>query len=174
MKNGRLIVIYLIFVIAQIILNNVFNLSQYILISFLPAMIVCLPSRYNTGINLGIAFVIGFIVDFFSTGMIGMSSMALLPVALARNSLLSLIFGEEYFTRREDMLSDIQGFRRTLACVEISLILYLSVYIFVDSAGTRPFGYNLLKFIISFLICSAASVFIISNFSTKDSRSRWD
>lgn len=174
MRNSGLIIIYLIFIVAQIILNNVFNLSQYIILSFLPAMIVCLPSQSNTGINLLIAFAIGFIVDFFSTGMVGMTAVALLPVAFVRNTLLTFIFGEEYFSRRDDIMSDIQGIRRTIICVEISLLLYLLIYIIVDSAGTRPFGFNLLRFLISFIICSGASIFILQNFSSKDSNSRWN
>lgn len=174
MRNSGLIIIYLIFIVAQIILNNVFNLSQYIILSFLPAMIVCLPSRSSTGINLLVAFAIGFIVDFFSTGMVGMTAVALLPVAFVRNSLLTFIFGKEYFSRRDDIMSDIQGIRRTIICVEISLLLYLLIYIFIDSAGTRPFSFNLLRYLISFIICSGTSIFILQNFSSKDSKSKWN
>ncbi len=172
MKNSGLIIIYLIFIVAQIILNNVFYLSQYIIISLLPAMIVCLPSQSNTAINLLVAFAIGFAVDFFSTGMVGMTVAALLPVALIRNFLLTFIFGEEYFSRRDDITSDVQGVRRTIICVELSILLYLLIYIIIDSAGTRPFGFNLLRFLISFLICSGASFFVLNILPPKNSRSR--
>lgn len=174
MRNGGLVIIYLILIVIQIILGNVFNLSQYVIVSFLPAMVVCLPSRNNTVVNLLIAFGMAFVVDFFSTGMLGMTAVALLPVALVRNALLTLMFSQEYFSRRNDLVSDVQGLRRTLVCVEISIVLYLLIYIIVDSAGTRPFGFNLLRFIISLTVCSLVSILIVSNFSPKEHKDRWD
>lgn len=174
MKNGGLVITYLIIIVAQIILNNVFNLSQYVILSFLPAMVFCLPSQSNTAINLLVAFVIGFVVDFFSTGIVGMTAVALLPVALIRNPLLTFIFGSEYFSRRDDIMSDTQGFRRTMVCVEISLFLFLLVYVIIDSAGTRPFVFNLLRFLISFILCSGVSIFILNIFSSRSYKGRWN
>ena len=52
----RYILTYLILLVIQIILGDLLNLSQYVVICFLPVMILSLPITYNTTQLLVISF----------------------------------------------------------------------------------------------------------------------
>ena len=75
---------YLILVVAQVLICNYFHVTQYVMLSILPAMILCLPPKCGTTASLLIAFVTGLAVDFLADGVPGLNAMALLPVAMLR------------------------------------------------------------------------------------------
>jgi len=151
--NGRINLTYVLLLAALIVISSIFNFSQYVLLTFLPAMIMCLPVTVSTVSALFIAFFSGFAIDFFSTGLMGLSSAALLPVALLRIPILKLIFGSEIFARRENLSIKKHGQGKIIATIIVFTSIYLLAYIIIDSAGTRTFLFNTTKFICS-LICS--------------------
>ena len=84
MKNGRFILLYLVLTLVQILLCNFFGLSRYMLVSVLPVLILMLPLGTGSIIAMLIAFATGFAVDIFSNGMLGITPLALVPVAFSR------------------------------------------------------------------------------------------
>ena len=94
---------YFLLFLAQAVLWNYFNFSQYIVIAILPAMILCLPISRSTAEAMLIAFVTGVAMDFLVTGQLGLTSFALVPVALIRRGVISLVFGSELFARGEEL-----------------------------------------------------------------------
>ena len=84
MKNYRFILVYLIMVVVQVLLDNFFPLSRYVLISVLPALILVLPVDTRPIAAMLLSFALGLVVDFFSNGMLGMSSLALVPVVVTQ------------------------------------------------------------------------------------------
>lgn len=173
MKERSLFISYAVVLIVQIVLNVFLNLSQYVVISFLPAMIVCLPTRYKTFLVLPLAFAAGFAADLFAGGTVGLSACALLPVAFTRKAMLNVFFGKEYFSRREDIASDTHGYVRTNMCFAFELLLFLLIYVTVDGAGMRPAGFNALRILVSFVVNLAASQVVLLIFASSESSARW-
>ena len=170
MKQGRYLLFYILLVIAQILLNNYLNLTQYVVVTLLPAMIMSLPQRLNTPFALLIAFGVGFAVDFLSTGMLGLTCAALVPVALIRLPLMHLVFGVEIFERQESVSISRHGIWKIALTLALALLPYLVIYIIADGAGTRPMWFNLIRLLLSTLIGTAISLLVFEILSSEDSR----
>lgn len=155
---------YIIVLIAQILLWNYCNFTQYLTVVFLPVMILCLPISKGTIHALVTAFVSGLVVDFFASGMLGLTSLALVPVALARRSVIRLVFGQEVFSRGEDISIQRQGIPKMMLSILIVTAMFLFIYIWADGAGTRPLWFNAARFSISLLAGALLSAVIVNIF----------
>ena len=155
MTNGRRIVTAVALCLAQILLSNYLYLSHYLVLNLLPLVILSLPESRNVNIAMLIAFVAGFAVDFASSGILGLSSASLLPVAILRFPILSAVGGEEYMVHRD---SPPVGHLTTrgvfLATLSAAAVFFLC-YVFIDAAGTRPLWFNLTRMPLS-SVASAA------------------
>lgn len=152
MKDSYNRIVFVCLCVVQLLLNNFFAPGQYLLLTFLPLSILLLPLKFNTVRTLFIAFATGLSVDFLSSSSIGISACALLLVALLKNPVLYLASGEELFSNHDASPLGYLDFRKTLLSSFILCALYFSVYVWVDAAGTRPFGFNALRW-----LCSTAA-----------------
>ena len=89
----RFVISFIAMIAIQIMLGGLLNLTQYLVISILPVMIICLPITFSTSRVLLVAFLTSLVVDFFTDGAMGLSAVALLPVAVTRYALIRLVFG---------------------------------------------------------------------------------
>ena len=169
----RYIFTFLILLVIQIILGDLLNLSQYVVICFLPVMILSLPITHSTSRLLAIAFACGLAVDFFTNGMLGLCTCALLPVALARNTLIRLVFGSELLSRQEDISIHKQGGGKVLLAILLATTLYFAVFIPVDCAGTRPLSFMALRLLISVALSSAVSYYVAGVLAPREA-DRWN
>lgn len=151
---------FILLFLAQVAVWNYFNFTPYLFVVFLPALILCLPLGYGTVRTMLIAFVVGLAADFLVSGQLGMTSFALVPVALMRQSVVRLAFGSELFARGEDLSFHRQGWQKFLLCTAILTAIYLLVHIWVDSAGMYSLGFCAIKFGISLPVSSALSMAI--------------
>ena len=126
---------YILLFLAQVAVWNYFNFTQYLWLVYLPALILCLPLEYGTVRAMVVAFLSGLAADFLVTGQLGMTSLALVPVALMRQSVVRLVFGSELFARGEDLSFHRQGWQKFLLCIVILTSIYLIIHIWVDGAG---------------------------------------
>ncbi len=149
MKNSRYILLYILLIFAQVLLWNFCTFSPLLTLVILPTMIIFLPVNQETVVSMILAFVIGFCSDFLADGMLGLSSFALVPVALSRKWVIRLMFGSEVFARNEKITLGSGNFTRTLVSMVIAETIFLACYIWADGAGLRPAGFNLLKLLVS-------------------------
>lgn len=163
---------YVLLFLAQAALWNYGNFSQYLLIVFLPAMVLCLPLSRGPVYTMAIAFVTGLAMDFLVTGQLGLTSLALVPVALLRRPVIALAFGSELFARGEDLSFHRQGWLKFVPCVLLLTAVFLLVFLWADSAGTRPLWFNALKFGVSLVVSSALGVFV-AYLMLEESAERW-
>ena len=163
------VILYILMVIGQVIMCNYTYLGPYIMLSMLPAMILCLPTKFSTITCMFIAFASGFTVDWLSEGLIGINIASLVPVALARNGVIKIFLGEDLITRGDRFSFRKNGTLKISAAVIIMLTIYLGIYIFLDGAGSRPSLFNLTKFALS-LPCSFIISLIVINVLTPDDR----
>ena len=69
--NQHFGILYILLLICQIILCNYSPLGPYIMLSILPAMILCVPLKIGVIGCMLIAFGSGLAVDWLSEGLIG-------------------------------------------------------------------------------------------------------
>ncbi len=160
MKRGQFTLVFLLMLVAQALLNNYFGLARYVLISVLPVLILMLPHRMGTIAAMLVAFASGFAVDFFSTGMLGISSLALVPVALVRGLVLDLVFGEEYSSRDEELSLDRFGILKMALAILILCAVFFLVYVWADSAGTVGFWRAVLRWLLSVIVSTPVCVYV--------------
>ena len=126
---------FLLLFIAQVMLWNYFNFTPYLFIVFLPAMLLCLPIERGTVRMMFLAFVLGLVADFLVNGQLGLTSLALVPVAAVRRGVIRLVFGQELFVREEQLSFRRLGWLKFIWSILLLTGIYLIIYIAVDSAG---------------------------------------
>ncbi len=161
MRRSNFFLVYLLLVVAQILICNYFHLTPYVTLSLLPVMVLCLPIRVSTTVALFIAFATGLSVDLLAEGLLGLNTLALLPVAFIRMPLIRLIFGEDLISRKEDFTVRKNGIGKVTLAILLVQALFLLLYIWADGAGTRPFWFNALRFGASLAAGYAAAIIVI-------------
>lgn len=170
--RGRYWLIYLLIAATQVLLGNFLNLGQYITVCLLPVLILSLPLGYGGAALMGIAFATSLAVDFLTHGILGLSTVALLPVAAGRRLLVSAVFGGELFSRGEDISLRKQGLPKMALAILIATAVYMAVFVWVDAAGTRSTGFCVLRWLLSTLVSTAAQLLLTGLLSNRED-GRW-
>ncbi len=161
--------IFIILLICQVLLCNYTNLGPYVMLTMLPAMILCLPTRINAAACLVIAFACGFATDWLADGLLGLNVAALLPVALIRKGTIRIFFGEDLIVRNDSFSIRKNGLGKVSFALVMLTAIFLAVYIFLDGAGTRPFWFCAIKFGVS-LVCNWGLGLLVIKALTTDDR----
>ena len=138
--------LFSLMLICQIMLCNFSPLGPYVVLSMLPAMILCVPLTVSTIGCMFIAFASGLTVDWLSEGLVGLNAAALIPVALMRKGIIRIYFGEDLIDRGDSFSFSKFGTAKVSAAILTSLTLFLIAYVILDGAGTRPLWFNLACF----------------------------
>ena len=138
MRKSGFWVAYFLLLVAQILLSNYFLFTPYITLSILPVMVLCISTRIAPYVCMLIAFGSGLMVDWLSEGVLGLNAFALVPVALLRNPVIHLVYGEGLFTRKEDFTVKGHGVRQGGLALLMVQAVFLVIYIWADGAGIRP------------------------------------
>ena len=123
--NTQILFVFLL--ICQIALCNFAHLGPYIMLSILPAMIMCIPLSIGTAGCMLIAFISGLSVDWLSEGLIGINAASLIPVALARKTLIRVILGEDMINRMDSFSIRKNGLGKILTLMIAAGIIFLAI-----------------------------------------------
>ncbi len=167
--NQNFGILYSLLLICQLLICNFSPFGPYVMLSMLPTMILCIPLTVNTIWCMIIAFASGLAVDWLSEGLIGLNAASLIPVALARKSIIRLFFGEDLIARSDSFSFSKFGTMKVSAALVTSLAIFLCIYIILDGAGTRPIWFNLSYFAVS-LICNWFLALLVTRILTPDDR----
>ncbi len=167
--NQNFGILYSLLLICQIILCNFSPLGPYILLTMLPAMILCIPLTVSTVGCMLIAFASGLAVDWLSEGLIGINAASLIPAALVRKGIIRLFFGEDLLSRKDRFSFNKYGTAKVSAALIASSALFLMFYVTLDGAGTRPTWFNLVYFSAS-LLCNWPLALLVTHILTPDDR----
>lgn len=165
--NTQILFVFLL--ICQIALCNFAHLGPYIMLSILPAMIMCIPLSIGTAGCMLIAFISGLSVDWLSEGLIGINAASLIPVALARKTLIRVILGEDMINRMDSFSIRKNGLGKILTLMIAAGIIFLAIYVALDGAGTRPFWFNVSRFWLS-LAANALLAILTADILSPDDR----
>lgn len=144
--NRNFRTLYILLLVFQIILCNYSNLGPYVMLSMLPAMVLCIPLSVGTPLCLLIAFLSGLSVDWLSEGLIGLNTSALLPVAVLRRPFISSFIGEDLIVRKDNFSIRKNGFSKIFFALLASTAIFMCLYVFLDGAGTRPLWFSAARF----------------------------
>lgn len=169
MRRTYFNITFILLAIVQMVICNYFQFTPLITLSILPAMILCVPLSINTPICMVIAFATGLSVDWLAEGIIGLNAASLLPVALARKTIIRLLIGEDLVVREESLSFRKNGFEKISIALLVSYGIFFFLYIILDGAGLRPFWFNLLRFIFSILL-SMILALVTAGSLTQDDR----
>lgn len=161
---------YVLLTVAQMVLSNYFHFTPYMMITILPVMVLCIPTNVGTVKAMLIAFATGLAVDFFAEGTLGINAMSLVPVALLREPVIGMFFGNEPFEQKESVTVRKYGYARVSIAIILTTVLFLLIYILADCAGTRPLWFVFTCLGLSTLASSLASVCIINLLIHEDRR----
>ena len=159
----------LILVFAQALICNFLHISNFLTLSILPVLVLCLPTRYSTTHALVAAFLIGLAVDFMAEGVMGLNVFALVPVGLARRKICNAIFGEELVARMDDFSVKKYGVAKVALALAAVQAIFLIFYIWADGGRSWPASTNVFRFLISFLAGMAVSL-PLANMLTREGR----
>lgn len=168
--KGNFTARYLILLLVQLLLCNYFRFTPYVMLSILPVMVLCIPTRVNTITGMLIAFATGLAVDFLAEGVVGLNTFALVPVALVRRGLVSLVFGDELIKRGENFSMRKFGPIKVIFVIFIVQTVFLLLYIWADGAAARPFSFSFWRYIASVAAGTILSIFVADVLSPHDRR----
>ena len=161
--------LYTLLVVGQIILCNYSDFGPYVMLTMLPAMVLCMPTGMSTITTMVIAFFTGLSVDWLAEGLLGLNAAALVPVALARKQIIRIFLGEDILSRGDRFSYRKNGFAKISAAHSLCIILFMAVYITLDGAGTLPLWFCLTKGGIS-AACSFILAVIVTNILCADEK----
>ena len=161
--------LFTLLVIGQVVLTNYSQLGPYVMLSMLPAMILCIPPGISTIAGMVIAFASGLSVDWLSEGLLGLNAAALVPVALMRKGIIKLFLGEDLIVRGDRFSYKKNGFAKVSTANAVCLIIFLGLYIILDGAGTLPAWFCFAKGGVSF-VCNFLLAIIVTNILSPDDR----
>lgn len=170
MKTGQnFSILYALLLVCQIVLCNYVALGPYIMLTLLPAMAMCIPLSVSTPVCMIIAFGSGLAVDWLSEGLIGINAAALIPVALLRSTFIRIFLGEDIINRKDSFSIKKNGVGKISIAMATATAVFLSIYIFLDGAGTRPFWFCAARFGAS-LAANTLLALIVTDILTPDDR----
>ena len=169
MKNQFFGILYILMVIAQMIICNYFQFTPYIILSILPAIILCMPLTIRTPLCMAIAFASGLAVDWLAEGLIGINAASLVPVALARKTIIRVFLGEDLIARSDSFTFKKNGVAKISIALIVALTIFFAIYITIDGAGMRPTSFNAIRLIAS-VVCSFILSLIVTAVLTPDDR----
>ena len=152
---------YILLILGQMVICNFNNLGPYIMLSMLPAMIMCVPTSVSTIGCMGIAFASGLSIDWLAEGILGLNAASLIPVALAQKSIIRLFLGEDLLARNDSFSIRKNGIQKISLVTIVSCAIFLAVYIFLDGAGLRPFTFCIIRFFASLICCWLLSLLVV-------------
>ena len=122
---------FILLFLAQAALWNYFNVSPYLFVAYLPALLLCLPPERSTLRVMVLAFLTGLLADFLVSGQIGLTALALVPVAFVRRRVIRIVFGQEIFARGEDLSFHRHGWAKFALAIALVTALFLLIYIWM-------------------------------------------
>lgn len=169
MKHTSFGILFFFLVIGQMIICNYFQFTPYVVLSMLPAMILCMPLTVRPPVCMLIAFASGLAVDWLAEGLIGINAASLVPVALARKTIIRVFLGEDLIARSDSFTFKKNGFGKISTALFVALSIFFGIYVILDSAGTQPTSFNLIRFAAS-VASSLILSLIVTSVLTPDDR----
>ena len=165
MSTTRHIITALLLILAQGAVDNYINLSVYLDLSLCLYILLTLPPRWGAIPSMATGFILGLTVDVLGNGIPGMTAAAMTATGVFRRSIFNLTAPKEKEKRQN---FETMGLRNFLLYSLPLILIFLTVYILLDSSGFRPAGQCLARLGISLAANTALTAFLYT--ASNDSR----
>lgn len=170
MRNGQnFYIFFILLLVCQIVICNYAALGPYVMLSMLPAMVMCIPLSVSTPLCMVMAFAGGLAVDWLSEGLIGINAASLIPVAALRSTFIRIFLGEDIINRKDSFSLRKNGTGKISITMAAATSVFLLIYIFLDGAGTRPLWFCTARFFAS-LAANMILALLVTDILTPDDR----
>jgi rod shape-determining protein MreD len=154
MKNSisRDIVLFISFLIAQILLTNFIDFGPLVFISVYPLYILTRPRHINNVVALVSAFILGFLTDYFTGSILGINAAAATLLAFAKPHLVRIVIrksSDEGPLRPG--IADL-GLHRFLIFLLTGLFLHHIAIVWLENFAIQMDLYSFLRIVISFVL----------------------
>lgn len=149
MNRFKYITVFILMLAMQMVLTKYCQIGACVLISMLPAMILCLPTTNSTIVNMLIAMLCGLCVDFLAEGIWGLNAVALLPVAFIQKTVISLVIGKDLVERGYPFSYAANGFFKISLSMLICVLVYTTIYMIMDGVGLNDWFFITRRVILS-------------------------
>ena len=141
-------------IICQILLSEYVNIWPLLYIAIFPQFIILLPPALNRTVHMLIAFALGMAIDIFADGVLGLNAAALVAMAYIRPWFLKITLSKANLDTSDNQpllprTVEIQKLAVLNCCM---LAVFFFVYILLDSAGSFPFWYTILKIVVCVIV----------------------
>ena len=167
--NQNFGILYILMLICQIVICNFSPIGPYVVLTALPAMVLCIPLTVSIAGCMVIAFLSGLAVDWLSEGIIGLNAAAALPAAFLRRGMIRIFLGEDLITRGDRFSFKKNGVGKISVALILNTAVFLTVYILLDGAGTRPVWFNMTRLGVSLALNFLLGL-IVTGILTPDDR----
>lgn len=150
MTENRFSICFILALLVQLVLTK-YCQWPFVYICILPAMILCMPTARPGWWIMVAAFLAGFAVDALADGPLGLNAIALVPVAALQKTVIRLVIDEDVVERHYSLSFRSNGYIRLGIALAIVYAIFFIIYVFIDSAGIRNFGFNFTKLLLSIL-----------------------
>ncbi|MEA5005435.1 MAG: hypothetical protein VB022_03385 [Rikenellaceae bacterium] len=154
MKNSisRDIILFISFLIAQILLTNFIDFGPLVFISVYPLYILTRPRHINNVISIVTAFILGFLTDYFTGSILGINAAAATLLAFAQPFLVKFVIRKD--SNEGPLRPGIAeiGFRRFFIFLLSGLILHHIAIIWLENFSLQIDFYSFLRILISLVL----------------------
>ena len=141
-------------IICQILLSEYVNIWPLLYIAIFPQFIILLPPALNRTAHMLIAFALGMAIDIFADGVLGLNAAALVAMAYIRPSFLKITLSKANLDTSDNqpLLPRTVEIQKLAVLNCLMLAVFFFVYILLDSAGSFPFWYTILKIVVCVIV----------------------
>lgn len=164
MSKAYHIVFCILVFILQLVVSRFLNFGPFIYVCFIPLVLSTIQLTDTPQRTMFISFLFALLFDLLSDGVLGLNASAAVIVAVLRKPMYRWLVNADRQDRTVvPLISDI-GLVKYIKYLSAVVVLYLFIYILFDCISFRPFGFILLKLIISTVVNVFLSLVISSSF----------
>jgi rod shape-determining protein MreD len=143
---------FMLLVVAQVLVSSFVNFGPSVLICFYPFYILSATSKTSRARLLITSFMLGFFVDFFSNGILGLHASASVFLAFMQPLLMRLFLREGEMEKQARPSLANSGITRFTLYVLAGLFLHHTFLTTVENFGTPFMGESLLRILFSVVL----------------------
>lgn len=167
MRTSRFVVTYVLMLVIQLVLTRHGQVAPYLYVCLLPAMVFCIPTAIPSWVAMLAAFASGMLVDGLADGPLGLNTAALVAVAFTRRGVIGLLIDSELIERNYNFSFYRNGWQKISLALIVEIVLFFTIYVTADSAGTRSAGFNAMRILISTAVSYIFSLGVVATLSPR-------
>lgn len=161
------ILFFLLVFLLQVVITDYLHLGPFVYICLIPFLIIHIPFTRQPYLVLIAAFGIGLMLDLLADGVAGLNASAAVAAAASRRLLYRQLVNRDRQDKTEvPSLSGI-GLPKYIKYAAAVTAVYMAVYMLFDCFSFRPFGFILLKFLISTILNTGLALVMDLSFQNR-------